>query len=180
MVTVVAEGQRDALLWTDVTLNNSYYKCHECTSGWTSPMNKCRATKSQKVCVSGPKCNGLFFMLWYVLPPLIILGTLAFSHYEQVYGTMLLYMSFSIRQHQKSLSLLMNEFHDNDGQMLFGEPWGPKASWHFFYRYGKTPKKPHQGNSSLPDIESGPAAWQARMLPPVPHFQSSCTLVHSG
>ena len=41
MVTVVAEGQKEVLLWTDVTLSTSYNKCHECTSGWTSPVNKC-------------------------------------------------------------------------------------------------------------------------------------------
>ena len=41
---------------------------------------------------------------------------------------------------------------------------GPKASRDFSYRWGKTPKKPHPGNSSRPEIEPGPAAWQARML----------------
>ena len=45
-------------------------------------------------------------------------------------------------------------------------PCGPKASWHLSYRWEKTPKKPHQGNLSWPEIEPGPAAWQARMLPP--------------
>ena len=69
MVTVVAEGQTDALLWTDVTLSTSYNKCHECTSGWTFPMNKCRTTGHRKYafpdpCV-GPNC--LFFILWYVV-----------------------------------------------------------------------------------------------------------------
>ena len=47
-------------------------------------------------------------------------------------------------------------------------PWGPKVSWHLSYRWGKTPKKPHQGNLSRLRIEPGPAAWQARMLPLVP------------
>ena len=47
-------------------------------------------------------------------------------------------------------------------------PCGPKASWHLSYRWGKTPKNPHPGNLSRPGIESGPAAWQARMLPPAP------------
>ena len=47
-------------------------------------------------------------------------------------------------------------------------PCGPKVSWHLSYRRGKTPKKPHPGNLSRPGIEPGPAAWQARMLPPVP------------
>ena len=47
-------------------------------------------------------------------------------------------------------------------------PWGPKVSWHLFYRWRKTPKKPHSGNLPRPGIEPGPAAWQARMLPLAP------------
>ena len=47
-------------------------------------------------------------------------------------------------------------------------PWGPKVSWHLFYRWGKNPKKPHPGNLFRPGIEPGPAAWQARMLPLAP------------
>ena len=47
-------------------------------------------------------------------------------------------------------------------------PWGPKVSWHLSYRWGKTPKKPHPENLSRPEIEPGPAAWQARMLPLAP------------
>ena len=57
---------------------------------------------------------------------------------------------------------------DNDGRMIFGEPWGTNASWHLSYRWGKTSKKPHPGNLSRPGIEPGPAAWQARMLPLAP------------
>ena len=45
---------------------------------------------------------------------------------------------------------------------------GPKASWNLSYRWEKTLKKPHPGNLSRPRIEPGPAAWQARMLPPIP------------
>ena len=45
-------------------------------------------------------------------------------------------------------------------------PCGPKASWHLSYRWGKTPKKPHPRNLFRTGIEPGPAAWQARMLPP--------------
>ena len=58
---------------------------------------------------------------------------------------------------------------DYDGQMTFGEPWGPKASWHLSYRWGKTLEKPHPGNLSRLGIEPGPAAWQAHMLPPSPN-----------
>ena len=47
-------------------------------------------------------------------------------------------------------------------------PCGPKVSWHLSYRWGKIQKKLHPGNLSRPGIEPGPAAWQARMLPPVP------------
>ena len=56
---------------------------------------------------------------------------------------------------------------DNDGQMIFGDLGGLKLP-DMSYRWGKTPKKPHPGNLSRPGIEPGPAAWQARMLPPVP------------
>ena len=126
MGTVGAEGQRDALPWTDITLSTSYNKCQEWTSGWTSSMNKCTGRRQyafldpcvmvsflccdmychlsqywallflatmnkctelrkyvfldpclldrlQKVCICGPMCNGLFFMLWYVLPHLTVL-----------------------------------------------------------------------------------------------------------
>ena len=47
-------------------------------------------------------------------------------------------------------------------------PCRRKASWHLSYRWGKTPKKSHPENLSRPGIEPGPAAWQARMLPPAP------------
>ena len=47
-------------------------------------------------------------------------------------------------------------------------PWGPKASRRLSYRWGKTPRKPHPGNLSRPGIETGPAAWQARMIPLAP------------
>ena len=53
----------------DVRLNASYEQVY----------------RSQKVCVCEPKCNGLLFMLWYVVSPLTILDTSVFSHYEQVY-----------------------------------------------------------------------------------------------
>ena len=44
-------------------------------------------------------------------------------------------------------------------------PWGPKASWHLSYRWGKTSKKPHAGNLSRPGI----AAWQ------VPGHATACS-----
>ena len=65
---------------------------------------------------------------------------------------------------------------DFDGQMIFGDVKGPKASWHLSYRWGKTPKKPHPGNLSRRRIEPGPAAWQARMLPP--SFNIETTFMH--
>ena len=52
--------------------------------------------------------------------------------------------------------------------MIFGEPWRPKTSWHWSYRWGKTPKKSRPGNLSRLGIDPGPAAWEARMLPPAP------------
>ena len=62
---------------------------------------------------------------------------------------------------------------DYDGQMIFRGPWGPKVSWHLSVRWGKTPKKPHPGNLSLPGIEPEPAAWQASMLPLAPQRWTS-------
>ena len=56
----------------------------------------------------------------------------------------------------------------NSGQFDIRGPCGPKVSWHLSYRWGKTPKKPHPGNRSRPEIEPGPAAWQAHMLLPEP------------
>ena len=56
--------------------------------------------------------------------------------------------------------------------------WGPKASRHLSYRWGKTPKKPHPGNLSRPGIEPGPAALQARMLPLAPQRFTYVT-IHS-
>ena len=52
-------------------------------------------------------------------------------------------------------------------------PCGPKASWYWSYRGGKTSKNPHPGNLSRPGIEPGPAAWQLRMLPPAPQRWTS-------
>ena len=56
-------------------------------------------------------------------------------------------------------------------------PCGPKASWHLSYRWGKTPKKPHPGSLSRLDIKPGPAAWQARMLPPAPQRWTVLNLI---
>ena len=52
--------------------------------------------------------------------------------------------------------------------MIFVNLGGSEASRHLSYRWGKIPKKPHPGDLSRPGIEPGPAAWQARMLPPGP------------
>ena len=65
---------------------------------------------------------------------------------------------FRALQHLRSLAPVMND-DDNDGQMMFGDLGGPKASRHLSYRWRKTSKKPHPGNVSRPGIEPGPAAW---------------------
>ena len=57
-------------------------------------------------------------------------------------------------------------------------PCGPKVSWRLSYRWGKTPKKPHQINLSRPWIEPGPAAWQARMLQLAPQRLTRNTFVN--
>ena len=61
-----------------------------------------------------------------------------------------------VRQHLRSLAPVMNEYwwlwRPND----IRGPWGPKASWHLSYRWGKTPKNltqetcPHQGSNPGP------------------------------
>ena len=80
MGTVVAEGQRDAFLRTDI----SYNKCHEWTSSWTS-MESVGLQIAESMRFRTHIC--LSFMLWYILSSLTIFGTFVFSHYEQVYGT---------------------------------------------------------------------------------------------
>ena len=45
-----------------------------------------------------------------------------------------------------------------------GEPWGLKLAG----IYLTVEKKPYPGNLSRPEIEPGPAAWQASMIPPAP------------
>ena len=60
MVTFIAERQRDALLWTDITLSTSYNKCHKWTSGWIS-MHKCRATGCRKYAFTDPRVIVFFF-----------------------------------------------------------------------------------------------------------------------
>ena len=74
---------------------------------------------------------------------------------------------FRARQHLRSLAPVMNDdwWWQRWPNDIRG-PWGPKASRHLCYRWGKTPKKPHPGNSSRLGIEPGPAAWQACMLLP--------------
>ena len=56
----------------------------------------------------------------------------------------------------------------NDGQMILGDLRGLKFPDICLTSEEKSRKKPHLGNLSRPGIEPGPAAWQARMLPPAP------------
>ena len=75
---------------------------------------------------------------------------------------------FRARKHLRSLASVVNgEWRWWQRPDDIRGPWGPKASWHLSYRWGKHPKKPHPGNLFRPGIEPWPAAWQARMLPPV-------------
>ena len=55
---------------------------------------------------------------------------------------------------------------DYDGQMIFGVLVGLKLLDIYLTGEEKPRKKPHPGNLSLPGIEHGLGAWQARMLPP--------------
>ena len=59
----------------DVRLNISYKQVYS------------RATGRRKYACPDPCVIVFFFMLWYVLPPLTILATHVFSHYDQVYRT---------------------------------------------------------------------------------------------
>ena len=52
--------------------------------------------------------------------------------------------------------------------MIFGDLGGLKVPDICLTGEEKPRKKPHPGNLSRPGIKPGPAAWQARMLPPVP------------
>ena len=79
------------------------------------------------------------------------------------------------RQHKYERHTIHEPIHSNKANMK-GWLWRPNdirgrcgpASWHLSCRWGKTPKKPHPGNLSRLGIELRPAAWQGRMLPPVP------------
>ena len=59
---------------------------------------------------------------------------------------------------------------DYDGQMIFGEPCGPKASWHLSYRWEKLRKNLTQ------------ETWSDRVSNPCPlHDRRACyRLLHSG
>ena len=80
---------------------------------------------------------------------------------------------FRAHKHLRSLAPVMNDYgwlwRPND----IRGPCRPKASWHLSYRWGKNLKKAHPGNLSQPGIKPGPAAWQARMLPPAPQRRTS-------
>ena len=55
-----------------------------------------------------------------------------------------------------------------DGQMIFGDLGSLKFIDICLTGEEKPRKKPHPGNLCRPGIESGPSAWQARMLPLTP------------
>ena len=58
---------------------------------------------------------------------------------------------------------------DYGGQMIFGDLVGLKfPDICLTGEENPLKKKPHPGNLSRPGIELGPAAWQARILPPCP------------
>ena len=85
-------------------------------------------------------------------------------------------ISKKITRTWKTIHIIHSHLHSNKANMIgwlwrpndIRGPCGPKASRNLSYRWGKTPKKPHPGNLSRLGIELGPAAWQARMLPPAP------------
>ena len=68
---------------------------------------------------------------------------------------------------------------DYGGQKIFGDRVVLKFSDICLTGEEKPPKKPHPGNLSLPGIEPGPPAWQARMLPPVPQRWTNIKIIHA-
>ena len=77
------------------------------------------------------------------------------------------FWGFRAHQNLRSLVPIMN---DDDGQMIFGEPWGHKASWYLSYRWGKPPKNLTQ--ETCPDRGSNPGPLRDR--------RAYCCLPHSG
>ena len=76
----------------------------------------------------------------------------------------------------KTIHTIHTPIHSNKANMI-GWLWrpndirgtcGPKASRHLSYRWAKKPRKNSSMKFIRPGIEPGPAAWQARMLPPAP------------
>ena len=72
---------------------------------------------------------------------------------------------FRARQHLRSLAPVMNDYGWLRWPNDIRGPWGLKHPDICITGEGK---KSHPGNVSRPGIEPGPAAWQARMIPPVP------------
>ena len=70
---------------------------------------------------------------------------------------------FRARQHLRSFAPVMND----DDQMIFGDLVGLKLP-DIRLTGEKKPEKISPRKPARPGIEPGPAAWQARMLPPVP------------
>ena len=67
-------------------------------------------------------------------------------------------------------------WNDNYGdQIIFGELVGLQFPDICLTGEEKPRKKPHPGNLCRPGIEPGPAAWQVRMLPPVPQWWTGAT-----
>ena len=123
---------------------------------WKSCLRQ-KCSLGSYICSKGPAPgqNSMMMMMMIIIIIIIIIIVI------------IIILCFRERQHLRSLAPVMNEYGwwwPND----IRGPWGPKASRHLSYRWGKTSKKPHPGNLSWPGIEPGPAVWQAHMLPPGP------------
>ena len=66
---------------------------------------------------------------------------------------------------------------DYGGQIIFGDLVCLTFFDSCLIGEQKPREKPHPGNLSRPGIESGPAAWQARMLLPVPQRWTSSVIL---
>ena len=76
---------------------------------------------------------------------------------------------FRARQHLRSLApVIIDEWWWQWWPNDIRGPWGPKASRHLSYRWGKTPKKPHPRNLSRPESKPG-ALLDRRACYRLPH-----------
>ena len=89
-------------------------------------------------------------------------------HYFEMPSFVCIYIwGLRARQHLRSLSPVMNDDDDNDGQMIFGD-LGCLNLPDICLTGEEKPRKNLTQETSRPGIEPGPSARQALVLPPGP------------